>query len=423
MQGLMDAFPFLLDRPALFEPGEPCFWDDPHISASMLATHLDDASEGASRSTAVIGKTVDHWIATGLLHPGMRVLDLGCGPGLYAIRLARAGIRVTGLDLSRRSIAYAREQAAAEGLEIEYRQTDFLQLDETAAYDAAIQVYGELNTFSDPTRDRLLGRIRQALKPGGVFLSDLTTREHRRRVGARNGWHAGEGGFWRPCRHLVLTQGYDYPDESVWLDQFAVIDDQGVKIYRNWFHDYTVGTAKAFLERSGFHVAHLWNDLAGTPLFGRRRVDRHRGGGEQRMKQLETARLIVRTFRPDDWRDLQAYISRPEVMQFERPWDTTDDACRKRAAAFADGDAFWAVEWKESGRMIGHLYFAQIQPVDFRTWTLGYIFNNGYHGHGYATEACRALLDNGFRNLGIHRVMAKCAPKTGLPGASWNGSA
>ncbi len=129
------------------------------------------------------------------------------------------------------------------------------------------------------------------------------------------------------------------------------------------------------------------------------------------MKQLETPRLIVRTFRPEDWKDLQAYISRPEVMRFERPWDASDDACRQRVAAFADGGAFWAVESKDNGRMIGHVYFAQIQPPDFRTWTLGYIFNNDYHGHGYATEACRALLDEGFRHLGIHRVVAKCAPE------------
>ncbi len=271
MQDLMDSLMSLAVRPAPFEPGEPCFWDDPHISANMLATHLDDASEGASRSSAVINRTVDHWLSTGLLRPGMRVLDLGCGPGLYSIRLARAGVHVTGLDLSRRSIAYARELAEAEGLPIDYRCMNFLQLDESGTYDAAIQVYGELNTFSDPARNELLGRIRRALKPGGIFLFDLSTREHRRRVGAHNGWHAFDNGFWRPGRHLVLTQGYDYPDLSVWLDQYAVVDDQGVSVYRNWFHDYSADTAKAFLEGNGFHIAHLWNDLTGTP---------HQEGGE-----------------------------------------------------------------------------------------------------------------------------------------------
>lgn len=125
--------------------------------------------------------------------------------------------------------------------------------------------------------------------------------------------------------------------------------------------------------------------------------------------RLETDRLIVRTFRPDDWRDLKVYISRPEVMWYEGEWESSDEACRRRAQAFADSGAFWAVELKQTGRMIGHVYFGQTQPEAFRTWMLGYIFNNEYHGHGYATEACRAVLDDGFRRLGIHRVCAKCA--------------
>ena len=42
--------------------------------------------------------------------PQRKILDLGCGPGLYTIRLSAAGYDVTGMDYSRRSIAYAKEQ-------------------------------------------------------------------------------------------------------------------------------------------------------------------------------------------------------------------------------------------------------------------------------------------------------------------------
>ncbi|HEY5465879.1 MAG TPA: GNAT family N-acetyltransferase [Clostridia bacterium] len=129
------------------------------------------------------------------------------------------------------------------------------------------------------------------------------------------------------------------------------------------------------------------------------------------MRILESERLLMRTFHPDDWKDLQEYISRPEVMRFERPWDASDAACRQRVADFAAEDSYWAVELKDTGKMIGHVYFIQTPPLDFQTWTLGYIFNNAFHGHGFATEACRILLDAGFRNLGIHRVEARCCPE------------
>jgi 2-polyprenyl-6-hydroxyphenyl methylase/3-demethylubiquinone-9 3-methyltransferase len=52
---------------------------------------------------------------------GLRVLDVGCGAGLLAEAMARAGARVTGVDPAERNIAIAREHAAAAGLDIDYR--------------------------------------------------------------------------------------------------------------------------------------------------------------------------------------------------------------------------------------------------------------------------------------------------------------
>ena len=129
------------------------------------------------------------------------------------------------------------------------------------------------------------------------------------------------------------------------------------------------------------------------------------------MIPLETDRLIVRNFRPEDWQDLQAYVSRPDIMWYERPWDASDEACRQQVLDFSKSDRFLAVEWKACGKMIGHLYYSQIMPLDFMTWMLGYIFNSEFQHRGFATEACRAVLDHGFRTLGVHRVEARCSPE------------
>ena len=261
----LDTLLQLAHRPAPFEPGTAVIWTDPHISTHLLAAHLDDTTEAASRSAAVIDATVAFWLSSGLVRPGMRLLDLGCGPGLYARRLARAGLRVTGIDQSERSLAYARARAEAEGFTIEYRQMDFLDLDEQDTYDVAIQVYGELNTFSDEARDKLLSVVRRSLLPGGKLLLDLSTRTHRARVGSQNRWWAAEGGFWSPGAHVVLEQGFDDPGRSLWVDQTAVLDASGIRVFRNWFHDYEPDGARAFLAAAGMQMKHLWNDLAGTP--------------------------------------------------------------------------------------------------------------------------------------------------------------
>lgn len=268
MKELVDYIARLCRKPPLFEPGEPRFWDDPHISKSMLKAHLDPSHAAASRRPEIIDATIDHLFASGFLREGLRVLDLGCGPGLYAERMARRGARVVGVDISERSLDYARNSAAQAGLDIDYRHMNFLDMDFEHEFDVAIQIYGELCVFSNEMRDKLLRAVCRALKAGGVFIFDVTTRTLRTKKGISNRWYLSDGGFWRPGRHLVLEQGYDYPEKDVWLDQCIVIDEMGLKVYRNWYHDYSMETLEPVLKAAGFVVEKVWDDLTGTQYTG-----------------------------------------------------------------------------------------------------------------------------------------------------------
>lgn len=252
-------------RPEPFQPSDAPFWDDPHISAELLALHFDESVEAASRSAPIIEATVDRLMAD-VLAPGSRVLDLGCGPGRYAELLAEAGCAVTGVDLSRRSIDRARTRAADLGLSIEYRLQDFLALDDVGAYDAVLQSFGELNTFDDPTRDRLLAAVRTALVPDGLLVFDSSTPDYRAKTGQASTWSSHNRGFWRAGPHLVLNQGHAFPGD-VWCDHDVVVDDD-VVAYRMWFHDYTPESLGPVLERAGFVVEHLWEGLDGGPYAG-----------------------------------------------------------------------------------------------------------------------------------------------------------
>ncbi|MBK7893540.1 MAG: class I SAM-dependent methyltransferase [Candidatus Promineifilaceae bacterium] len=257
----------LQEKPAPFTPGEPLFWDDPHISTQMLKTHLNPDIDLASRRPETIQKSVDWLIATLGLQTGDAVLDLGCGPGLYAARLAAQGLTVTGIDYSRRSIDYATQYAQQHNLDIVYRYQNYLTLEDENVYDAALLIYGDFCPLAPKQRRRLLQNVQRALKPGGYFVLDVTTSLHRQKYGNRNGWYAVETGFWKPGPHLVLEEGFAYPEESIFLDQAVVVEENGrISIYRNWFQDYTRDTIVAELERSGFAVRSVWNDLWGTPF-------------------------------------------------------------------------------------------------------------------------------------------------------------
>ncbi|NJC96790.1 MAG: SAM-dependent methyltransferase [Anaerolineales bacterium] len=255
----------LQEEPEPFTPGEPLFWDDPHISAQMLKAHLNPENDLASRRPETVQKIVDWLIASLGLQVGASILDLGCGPGLYSVQLAEKGLRVTGVDYSRRSIDYAVEYARQHNLDIQYRYQNYLTLEDENLYDAALLIYGDFCPLSPEQRSKLLGNVRRALKPGGHFVLDATTPAHRKKYGNRNGWYAVESGFWKPGPHLVLEAGFDYPEESIWLDQYTVIEEDGkVSVYRNWFQDFTRETITRELETGGFTVEKVWSDLTGT---------------------------------------------------------------------------------------------------------------------------------------------------------------
>jgi SAM-dependent methyltransferase len=262
----LDALIELSQKPSLFEPGAQPFWDDPHISEQMLAAHLSPDTEAASRKSEAIDRTVS-WLVEHLeLTPGDTVLDLGCGPGLYSARLSERQLDVTGIDYSRRSIAYAKGRAEEQGLSVKYVYRDFLTLDYDSEFDLALQIYGEVNAFSPDNLDHLLSRIHRALKPAGRFVFDVTTQRHDRDGKSTSSWYAAANGFWRPGHHVVLQHGFSYPEHAVHLDQFIVIEQSGeTSVYRNWFVDYSLESIRAVLERNSFRLESTWSDLAGTP--------------------------------------------------------------------------------------------------------------------------------------------------------------
>ncbi len=257
----------LQQKPAPFTPGEALFWDDPHISQKLLAAHLDPNTEAASRKPEMITRIVTHIIKTLGLQPGGQVLDMGCGPGLYAVELAQRGLHVTGVDYSHRSIEYASQYAREHALDITYRYQNYLTLTDEGLYDAVLLIYGDFCPLSPEQRRQLLTNVRRALKPGGKFVFDVTTRETRKKHWTVNRWYVSNGGFWSPNRCLILDEGFDYPDQNIFLDQFIVIEEDGrVKVYRNWFQDYDLPLINAELQQAGYKVLHAWGDLAGAPL-------------------------------------------------------------------------------------------------------------------------------------------------------------
>lgn len=250
-------------KPALFNKEGGNIWTEEYIAKQMLEAHLNPDFDGASRRNLIIEKTIDY-LAKKFIKENSSILDLGCGPGLYAEKLCRKGYKVTGIDFSENTINYAKRSAEKEKLKIEYKCENFFNLKYLEEYDAVMQIYGEINTISNEERDKLFKIIYNALKPNGRFIFDISTPALREKCGLKKNWYISEGGFWREKEHIVLEEGVKYED-NIWLDQYIVADKEGVQVYRNWFHDYTAETIKQVVQSSGFKVIDMVT-LTGEPL-------------------------------------------------------------------------------------------------------------------------------------------------------------
>jgi SAM-dependent methyltransferase len=241
-------------------------WTDPHISSKMLALHLDPAVDAASRNREFLDRSAD-WIASHFgLASGSRVADFGCGPGLYAQRLARRGADVTGIDFSASSLRHARTEAAREGLQIDYVQADYLDFATERRFDLIIMIMCDFCALSPEQRAELLRRFRSLLAADGRVLLDvyspamLDAREEAATYGSDL-----MDGFWSPKPYFGFLNTFKYERERVLLDKYTIVERDRIRRIFNWLQCFTPTGLEGEFAGCGPQVVERWGDVAGSP--------------------------------------------------------------------------------------------------------------------------------------------------------------
>jgi len=252
-------------RPAPFEFYTAAdLWTNEHTAQQMLQYHLNDDIEASSRNSTFIEKSCN-WIADRFDIKGKKVIDFGCGPGLYATRLARKGALVTGIDFSQSSINYARTVAKKEGLSIDYFVSDYLEHEATEKFDLIIMIMCDFCALNPAQRKALLEKFKAILKLEGSILMDVYSLTAFEKKSESATYEKNQLlGFWSPNDYYAFVNTFKYEDEKVLLDKYTIIEaGQPTRFVYNWLQHFSFDSLQAEFNQNGLVIRERLGNVAG----------------------------------------------------------------------------------------------------------------------------------------------------------------
>jgi len=251
------------EKPKIYEKGTAFMWTDKHISKQLLNIHLNPEIDLGSRKRSTIEKTAN-WILDTQKEKGkLNILDLGCGPGLYTEIFAEKGHSVTGIDISKNSIEYARKSAEDKKLNITYLNKSYLETDlQSDKYDLVVLIFTDLGVLTPTERESLLKMINRVLKKGGTFIFDVLKDHEIEKKTSPKTWEVSNSGFWKESPYLALSESFLYKEEKVILFQHNIVDTEvNIETYRFWTHFFSQKDVSKMLDTHKFIDINFREDI------------------------------------------------------------------------------------------------------------------------------------------------------------------
>jgi SAM-dependent methyltransferase len=240
-------------------------WTDEHTSEQMLAYHLNPDVDLSSRNAEFINRSVDWIVSRFATGPGTKIADFGCGPGLYATKLAQRGVEVTGIDFSKRSIEYARKMATEENLDIHYVNQNYFEFETEDRFDLVMMIMCDFCALSPGQRKQILEKFHKVLKPDGSILLDVHSlaafaNRHEAATYEKNLLD----GFWAPNPYYGFLNTFKYDDDKVTLDKYTIVEESRTRTVYNWLQHFSPAMIEKEFGECGLTIETLYSDVAGS---------------------------------------------------------------------------------------------------------------------------------------------------------------
>jgi cyclopropane fatty-acyl-phospholipid synthase-like methyltransferase len=240
-------------------------WTDKHTSRQMLEFHLNESVDLSSRNKKFIERSVE-WIVSHFgVKEGTKIIDFGCGPGLYTTLLAERKADVTGIDFSERSIRYAKDAAAQKGLSINYIHQNYLEFETEKRFDLITMIMCDFCALSPAQREVMLSKFLRILERGGSVLLDIySLNAFKRREEVATYQCNLLDGFWSPGKYYGFLNTFKYEKEKVVLDKYTIIEKSRMRTVYNWLQYFSQESLGTEFERNGFKIEEYHSDVAGA---------------------------------------------------------------------------------------------------------------------------------------------------------------
>jgi len=254
------------EDPKPWAEGEKIPWNDPEFSRRMLKEHLSQKHDAASRRKRIIRKQVDWIHGTVLGGKKSRVLDLGCGPGLYTAALAGLGHACCGIDFSPASVEYAVKHSPEA---CTYTLGDIRTTGFGSGYDLVMLIFGEFNVFRPRDATLILQNSFAALGSGGKLLLEIQTFDAVYEMGNQPAtWYSADNELFADEPHLCLMESFWNEDQQATIERYYIVDatSGGVSRYASTTQAYSEETLVSMLTGAGFQNVEIFPSLTGKDV-------------------------------------------------------------------------------------------------------------------------------------------------------------
>lgn len=192
------------------------------------------------------------------LAKGASLLDLGCGPGVHAVQLAKRGYEVIGIDLSLAMLARASDEAAEHQQRINFVQGDMRELTFEDAFDGVLCWGATFGYFDELKNAEVVQKIHRALRKQGRLLLDVTNRDYVVPRSPSMVWFEGDG-----CVCMDEAQ-FDAINSRLKVKRTLMMEDGRSREIDYSIRLYALHELGKLLHDNGFRVAEVSGETS-TP--------------------------------------------------------------------------------------------------------------------------------------------------------------